>query len=140
MKQKEFTMNIPAHYYDERVLNQIDKFIADGYKKYSDLGECEKSDLVACVIDALGNDGYEFILDDSSLHIVLHHFKKYLKTAKSEYKSDLAVTLKKIALDYHGENLRKRYTERATQLARIKTNSKAKDNFIDMQIDIAEAA
>lgn len=106
---------IPPCYYHPSILRLIDSYVRDDIKRYSDLEQYDKELITAQILEVLGEEAYDAIIQSDNLHSTIHHLKQYMVTGQKEYAFDLAETMSKNASVYYIDVMDLLFSERVDE-------------------------
>jgi hypothetical protein len=97
--------NIPRFLFNKEIITNINSLINIGYKSYSNLIDFDKEKIISQIINILGNDAYNLIIDSENFDKTLNYFKDFLLSESANDAFKLAKTMRKNAIEYYEDNL-----------------------------------
>ena len=91
----------PEFFYDRKLVDLCHDFIDEGKYDYSQLEEDDKEDLVAMLIEVMGEESYLGLVEHDYLHLIMHNIKMFLRSANQDYSKDLMAVCTKSVLEYY---------------------------------------
>jgi hypothetical protein len=98
-------IHIPVFLFDKNITKNIKHLINIGYKSFNDLIDFDKEKLIVQIIDSLGNDAYNLIIDSPHFDKTLSYLKDFLISDSVNSAFSLAKTIRRNAIEYYTDDL-----------------------------------
>ena len=91
----------PEYFYDKRLIEQCENFVVEGKYSFEELEADDKEDLVAMLLEVMGEESYVGLVESDNLHLIMHNIKMFLRTADRQYSKDLMEVCRESVKEYY---------------------------------------